>query len=238
MGGMTASLAHELKQPLAAIAANADAGLRWLDRETPDLSEAREALTDISADVHRTAQVIESIRSVFKKDNHNRHLISVNDIIPDVLALAHGRLRSDRIVVTVELDEEIPPVLADRVQLQQVILNLIMNGVDAMGAIKDRPRGLAIKSESRQPSDVLVMVQDAGTGIGPGDMKRIFDPFFTTKSNGMGMGLFICRSIIESHGGRLWASAGVPHGSILHIALPGAGNPDCIRVESPSVASA
>jgi signal transduction histidine kinase len=238
MGGMTASLAHELRQPLAAIAANADAAVRWLDRETPDLGEARGALTDIAVDVHRTAQVIESIRSVFKRDNHNRCLVSVNDIIPDVLALAHGRLRSDRIVVTVELDEEIPPVLADRVQLQQVILNLIMNGVDAMDAIKDRPRGLAIKSESRRPSDVLIMVQDAGTGIGPGDMKRIFDPFFTTKSNGMGMGLFICRSIIESHGGRLWASAGVPHGSVLHVALPGAGNPNFFRVESPSVASA
>lgn len=238
MGGMTASLAHELRQPLAAIAANADASLRWLDRETPDVGEARQALADIVADVARTAQVIESIRSVFKKDSHNKCLISVNDIIPDVLALAHGRLRSDCIVVTVELDEEIPPVLADRVQLQQVILNLIMNGVDAMGAIKDRPRGLAIKSESRQPSDVLIMVQDAGTGIGPADMNRIFDPFFTTKSNGMGMGLFICRSIIESHGGRVWASAGAPHGSILHVALPGAGNPSFFRVESPSVASA
>src|SRR5262249_22428440 len=120
MGGMTASLAHELRQPLAAIAANADAALRWLDRETPGPAEARGALRDIAGDAHRTAQVIKSIRSVFKRDNHNRCLISVNDIIPDVLALAHGRLRSDRIVVTVDLDEEIPPVLADRVQLQQV----------------------------------------------------------------------------------------------------------------------
>jgi C4-dicarboxylate-specific signal transduction histidine kinase len=210
MGGMTASLAHELKQPLAAIALNANAGLRWLERPTPDVDEARRALMDIVEDVDRSTEVIDSIRSIFKRDNHNRRLISVNDLIPDVLALAHGRLRNDRIAVTVELGEEIPHVLADRVQLQQVILNLIMNGVDAMGAIKDRPRGLAIKSESPRPSDVLVMVQDAGTGIGPDDMKRIFDPFFTTKSNGMGMGLFICRSIIESHGGRLWASAGAP----------------------------
>src|SRR5262249_32457921 len=188
--------------------------------------------------VDRSAAVIDSIRSIFKKDNHNRRLISVNDLIPDVLTLAHGRLTGDRIAVTVELGEEIPHVLADRVQLQQVILNLIMNGVDAMSAIKDRPRGLAIRSESRKPSDVLVMVQDAGTGIGPDDMKRIFDPFFTTKSNGMGMGLFICRSIIESYGGRLWASSGAPYGSVLHVALPGAGNPNFLRVESPSVASA
>jgi signal transduction histidine kinase len=181
-------------------------------------------------------EVIESIRSIFKKDNHNRRLISVNDLIPDVVALAHGRLRHNRIAVTVELGEEIPPVLADRVQLQQVILNLIMNGVDAMGTIKDRPRGLAIKSESPRPSDVLVLVQDAGTGIGPGNMNRIFDPFFTTKSNGMGMGLFICRSIIEAHGGRLWASAGVPHGAIFHVVLPGAASPSRTRVEASSVA--
>ena len=229
MGGMTASLAHELKQPLAAIALNANAGLRWLERPTPDVDEARRALMDIVEDVDRSTEVIDSIRSIFKRDNHNRRLISVNDLIPDVLALAHGRLRNDRIAVTVELGEEIPHVLADRVQLQQVILNLIMNGVDAMGAIKDRPRGLAIKSESPRPSDVLVMVQDAGTGIGPDDMKRIFDPFFTTKSNGMGMGLFICRSIIESHGGRLWASAGAPYGSIFHVVLPSADNPGRFR---------
>jgi len=237
MGAMTASLAHELKQPLAAIAANANAGLRWLERARPDVDEAREALTDIVGDVRRTTEVIESIRSIFRKDNHNRCPISVNDLIPDVLALAHGRLRSDRIAVTVELDEDTPPVLADRVQLQQVILNLIMNGVDAMGAIKGRPRGLAIKSESRQPSDVLVTIRDAGTGIEPRDMDRIFDPFFTTKSNGMGMGLFICRSIIESHGGRLWASAATPYGSIFHVVLPGAGDSSRVRAESPSVAT-
>jgi signal transduction histidine kinase len=236
MGGMTASLAHELKQPLAAIAANAHAGLRWLERATPNVDEARQALTDIVGDVDRTTQVIESIRSIFKKDKHNRRLISVNDLIPDVLALAHGRLMSHRIAVTVELGKEIPHVLADRVQLQQVILNLIMNGVDAMGAIEDRQRSLVIKSECRRPSDVLVMVQDAGTGIGADDMDRIFDPFFTTKSNGMGMGLFICRSIIEAHGGRLWASAGVPHGAIFQVVLPSADDPTPVRVESPSVA--
>jgi len=238
MGGMTASLAHELRQPLAAIAINAHAGLRFLDRPTPDVAEARQLLADIAGDVDRTTQVIEGIRSIFKNDTHNRRsLVSVNDLIPDVLALAHGRLGSDRIAVTVALDDRIPHVLADRVQLQQVILNLIMNGADAMAAIENRPRDLAITSESRHDSDVLVMVRDAGTGIGADDMKRIFDPFFTTKSNGMGMGLFICRSIIESHGGRLWASAGAPHGSIFHVVLPGAGDPSRRHVESPSVAS-
>ena len=236
MGGMTASLAHELRQPLAAIAMNANAGLRWLGRATPDIDEARQALTNIVGDVSRSAHVIESVRSIFRKDSHNRRLISVNDLIPDVLALAHGRLRSHRIGVNVELDGEISRVLADRVQLQQVILNLIINGVDAMGAIEGRPRDLAIKSESRQPSDVVVTVQDTGTGIGPHDMNRIFDPFFTTKSNGMGMGLFICRSIIEAHGGRLWASAGVPYGTVFHVVLPSADSPCRSRVESSSVA--
>ena len=236
MGGMTASLAHELKQPLAAIAINANAALRWLERARPAVDEARQALMDIVGDVDRTTEVIESIRSIFKKDNHHRRLISVNDLIPDVLSLAHGRLTSDRIAVTVELDEKIPDVLADRVQLQQVILNLIMNGADAMGTIKDRPRDLAIKSESRPPSDVLVTVRDAGTGIRAGDMNRIFDPFFTTKSNGMGMGLFICRSIIESHGGSLWASVGAPYGSIFHVVLPSADNPSRVRVDSPAAA--
>src|SRR5262249_9248308 len=204
-------------------------------RATPDVEEARQALTDIAGDVDRAAQVIESIRAIFKQDHHNRRLISVNDLIPDVLALAHGRLGSDHVAVDVDLDEKIPHVLADRVQLQQVMLNLIMNGVDAMGAIEDRPRALVIRSESRQPSDVLVLVQDAGTGIVPDQLNRIFDPFFTTKSNGMGMGLFICRSIIEAHGGRLWASPGVPYGSVFHVALPCADNPSRARVESPSV---
>jgi len=238
MGGVTASLAHELRQPLAAIAVNAHAGLRFLERATPDVDEARQVLTDIAGDVDRTTKVIEGIRSIFKKDTHNRSLVSVNELIPDVLALAHGRLGSDRIAVTVALDEKIPHVLADRVQLQQVILNLIMNGADAMATINDRARDLAITSQCRPSSDVLVMVRDAGTGIGADDMNRIFDPFFTTKSNGMGMGLFICRSIIESHGGRLWASAGAPHGSIFHVVLPSAESPSRLRVESPSVASA
>jgi C4-dicarboxylate-specific signal transduction histidine kinase len=224
MGGMAASVAHELKQSLTAISANASAGLGWLARATPDVDEARLALGNIVGNVDRATQVIGSIRSIFNRDDHNRRLINVNDLIPDVLALAHGRLTSHRIAVSVELDEKLPPVLADRVQLQQVILNLIMNGVDAMAAINDRPRSFSIKSETRQPSDVLVTLQDAGTGIGPDDMDRIFDPFFTTKSSGMGIGLFICRSIIDAHGGRLWASAGIPYGSAFHVVLPSADN--------------
>lgn len=220
MGAMTASIAHEINQPLAAISANANAGLRWLTRATPEIEEGRAAFKRIVKDAHRAGQVIESIRSIFKKDGHNRVLVNVNDLIGDVLVLAHGRLNRHRVSAKAELQEELPPVLADRVQLQQVILNLIMNGVDTMVSNMNQERLLVIKTEIQQPSDVLIAVQDAGTGIDPANMDRIFEAFFTTKPNGMGMGLFICRSIIEAHDGRLWASAAIPRGSIFHIVLP------------------
>jgi signal transduction histidine kinase len=223
MGAMTASIAHEINQPLAAIAANASAALRWLTRTTPEVDEAGAALRQIVGDAHGASQVIESIRSIFKKDNREKDFIGVNDLVRGVLILAHGRLKSQQISVEVELHEDLPHVLADRVQLQQVLLNLIMNGIDAMASIRDRARSLVIKSELQPPCDVLISVQDVGSGIDLEDMGRIFDAFFTTKSNGMGMGLFICRTIIEAHGGRLWASAGAPHGSNFHITLPVAG---------------
>jgi signal transduction histidine kinase len=224
MGGMTASLAHEINQPLAAIGANANASLRWLDRATPEVDEARAALRQIVGDVQRTSQVIESVRSIFKRDHHKRALIDMNDLLRDVERLAHGKLRSQRITVKLELADDLPQVMADRVQLQQVILNLVTNAIDAMGTIRERPRRLTVTSELQQPHDVLVTVRDTGTGIAADDMNRIFDAFFTTKSNGMGLGLFICRSILEAHGGRLWASAGDPHGSVFHVVVPSAAS--------------
>jgi signal transduction histidine kinase len=221
MGAMTASIAHEIRQPLAAIAMNGGAGLRWLTRTTPEIEEARAALKKVIDDAHSAGQVIDSIRSIFKKDSHNRAFINVNDLINNVLVLVHGRLDRHHISAKADLQAELPPVLADRVQLQQVILNLIMNGVDSMVSVRNRTRLLTIKSELKHPRDVLITVQDAGTGIDPNNIGRIFEMFFTTKANGMGMGLFICRSIIEAHGGRLWASAAIPHGSNFHILLPG-----------------
>jgi two-component system NtrC family sensor kinase len=220
MGAMTASIAHEINQPLAAIAANANAGLRWLSRATPDLEEVHAALKRINNDAHRASEVIQGIRSIFKKAPQQGALIDINDVVLEVLALVHGELINYRVSATSNLKPNLPRVRADRVQLQQVILNLIMNAVEAMGTVADQERVLNVASQLDEPNAVLVTVQDTGPGIDPNRMDRIFDAFFSTKSSGMGMGLFICRSIVESHGGRLWATAAVPHGAIFHLVLP------------------
>jgi signal transduction histidine kinase len=220
MGAMTASIAHEINQPLAAIAANANAGLRWLSRATPDLEEVHAALKRINNDAHRASEVIQGIRSIFKKAPQQGALIDINDVVLEVLALVHGELINYRVSAISNLLPSLPRVRADRVQLQQVILNLIMNAVEAMGTVADGARVLNVASQLDEPNAVLVTVQDTGPGIDPNRMDRIFDAFFSTKSSGMGMGLFICRSIVESHGGRLWATAAVPHGAMFHLVLP------------------
>jgi PAS domain S-box-containing protein len=220
MGEMTASIAHDIKQPLAAIVTNGNAVLRWLASATPDLDEVRAALKRIINDGHRASQVIASIRAMFGKGAQERARVDVNDVVNEVLALMQAELHGQHVSVQSELLDELPQVLAHRVQLQQVILNLITNAAEAMHAITDRARMLRVTSQKQDDGSVLVAVADSGTGIDPDDMDRIFDAFFTTKDNGMGMGLSICRSIVKAHGGRLWASAGVPHGSIFHVVLP------------------
>ncbi len=220
MGQMAASIAHEINQPLAAIVANGNAALRWLANRMPDLDEARAALKRIVNDGHRASEVIASIRAMFKKDIQEKASLDVNQLIREVLVLVHAELQSQRVSVHTELMEDLPQVLADRVQLQQVIMNLTMNAVEAMGSITNRARVLRVKSEVDESHDVLMTVEDSGTGIDPKDINRIFDAFFTTKYHGLGMGLSICRSIIEAHNGRLWASPGVHHGSVFHLALP------------------
>ena len=220
MGAMTASIAHEINQPLAAIAANANAGLRWLSRTTPDIEEVHAALKRINNDAHRASEVIQSIRSIFKKAPQQGALVDVNDVVLEVLALVHGELINYRVSAISDLLQNLPQVRADRVQLQQVILNLITNAVEAMGTVGDRARVLNVASQRHEPNGVLVTVQDTGPGIDPNGKDRIFDAFYSTKSSGMGMGLFICRSIVESHGGRLWATPAVPHGAIFHLVLP------------------
>jgi PAS domain S-box-containing protein len=220
MGAITASLSHEINQPLAAIVTSGDAGLRWLARATPNLHEVQGALQRIVSDGHRASQIIRSVRAMFKRDVEERVQLDVNDLIRKILALLHGELQNQRVSVRTELDMELPTVLGDRIQLQQVILNLVTNGIDAMRSVSDRARLLRVKSGVHESDSVLVTVEDSGTGIDAKDVDRIFDAFFTTKPNGMGLGLSISRSIIEAHGGRLWVSPGNGHGSVFQVLLP------------------
>jgi C4-dicarboxylate-specific signal transduction histidine kinase len=220
MGAMTASIAHEINQPLAAIAANANAGLRWLSRPAPDIEEVHAALKRINNDAHRASEVIQSVRSIFKKAPQQGASLNVNDVVLEVLALVHGELMNYHVAAKPDLDQFLPQVRADRVQLQQVVLNLVMNAVEAMGSVQDRARQLNVASRRHEPNGVLITVQDTGPGIDPDGKDRIFNAFFSTKSSGMGMGLFICRSIVEAHGGRLWATPAQPRGTIFHLVLP------------------
>jgi two-component system, LuxR family, sensor kinase FixL len=219
IGAMAASIAHEINQPLTAIVANANAGLRLLARG--DSGEVQAALKRIVGDGLRVGQAVAGVRAIFAKDGRKKSSVSINELVREVLALAGGELESQRVSLQVELHRDLPRVTADRVQLQQVLLNLIMNAVEAMSSVANRERSLLVKSELHGARDVLITVEDSGPGIDPNDMDRIFDAFFTTKSHGMGLGLSICKSIIESHGGRLWASTRNPHGSIFYVQLPG-----------------
>jgi PAS domain S-box-containing protein len=219
MGEMAASIAHEINQPLAAIVANGNAGLRWLANATPDIDEVRATLKRIVSDGHRAGRVIGGVRTMFKKSSQARAAVDINDLVREVLTLVRGELDNRMVTVRTEL-EQLPQVLVDRVQLQQVILNLITNAIDAMASVDGRPRVLRLRSERHQPGGVMLTVQDSGTGIDKKDMNRIFLPFFTTKSHGMGMGLAICRSVVEAHGGRLTASHGHPCGAVFQVILP------------------
>jgi signal transduction histidine kinase len=220
MGALTASIAHEINQPLAAIVANSNAAQRWLSNPHPDLDEARTALGNIVRDGHRASQMIGSVRAMFKKDSRERDQLAVNDLIEEILTLVQGAIKKQQVSIRTELLQDLPHVVADRTQLQQVFMNLIMNAVEAMSPVTNRERLLSIKSDVHGPGTVRIMVEDSGTGIDPNNTERIFDAFFTTKADGMGMGLSMCRSIIEAHGGRLWASPGASHGSIFHVVLP------------------
>ena len=218
MGAMTASIAHEINQPLGAIVANAGAGLRWLARTPPDLSEARANFEQIVRDGRHAAEVIEGLRSIFKSKESAHISVDLNQLIHEVLALVQPTLKKHRIIVRTELDEMLGPVTGNRVQLQQVLFNLVSNAIEAMQSAADRK--ILIKSELESGSEVHVTVEDSGSGIDPKDIDKIFGSFFTTKIEGMGMGLSICRSIIESHGGRLWASPGHSQGAVFRFTLP------------------
>jgi C4-dicarboxylate-specific signal transduction histidine kinase len=219
MGELAASIAHEVNQPLTAATNNASACLRLLANRNLDPKVLRLALEEIVADGTRASAVISRIRSFIKKTPAQRNILNVNSVIQEVLALVNHELEKNRILFECQLTEPLPLVLADRIELQQILLNLIMNGIEAMTAVTDRPRVLWLQSRIDESGDILCGVRDSGIGFGS-EADRVFTPFFTTKPNGMGMGLPISRSLVEAHGGRLWASPNVPHGTLFSFRLP------------------
>ena len=218
MGELTASLAHEVNQPIAAAVTNANTCLRWLTREHPDLEEARAAAIRIVHDGKRAAGIISRVRQLFKKGAPQRELVDINEIIREMMVLLRGETRRYNIVVETELLADLPQVMADRVQLQQVLMNLMINGIEAMKDT-DGTRELAIRSRRKEKEEVVVSVADSGVGLPSQGKEQIFNAFFTTKPQGTGMGLRISRSIIESLGGRLWAADNPPRGASFHFAL-------------------
>lgn len=221
-GELSATIAHELKQPLTAIISNGSAGLRWLGRQVPDLEQTQAVLKRIINEGDRANRIIDDIRAMFRKDSNVREPVDVNDLIRETISLVEVEVQKHDISLQATLTDDPKPVaLADRVQLQQVVLNLIMNAIEAMTATTGPSRLLRISSSTDENRAVLVTVQDSGPGIDPANIEKIFDSFFTTKPSGMGLGLSICRTIIEAHGGRLWAAAGTPRGAVFNIFLPG-----------------
>jgi C4-dicarboxylate-specific signal transduction histidine kinase len=220
LGELAASVAHEVNQPLAAIVADANASLNWLAEALPDLDRVREALDAIVRDGHRAGEVIQRIRQLARKAPPRKDAVDLNEVVRDVVALVRVELRHQDISLMLDLASDMAPVRGDRIQLQQVLLNLLMNGLEAMAPVTDRPRELIIRSEPHEDDHVRVAVHDTGIGIAANDLDHVFSAFFTTKPGGMGMGLSISRSIVEAHGGRLWATPNRPHGAVFQFALP------------------
>jgi PAS domain S-box-containing protein len=220
LGELAASIAHEVNQPLAAIVANAAACQRWLDRDPPDLQETRSTVQSIIKDANRAGEVIQRVRGLVNKSVDQKAPLDINEVINEVITLLRHELASHRMSLRMELAPALAPVLGDRIQLQQVILNLIINGMEAMQPVTDRLRELVIRTSEDEARQVLVTVSDCGIGLAAEHADRVFDAFFTTKSAGMGMGLSICRSIVEAHGGRLSASANQGPGATFQFTLP------------------
>ena len=222
MGQLAASIAHEVNQPLTAVVNNGSACLRLLANRNLEPDILRRALDEIVADATRASSVLARIRGFIKKESAEKSELDINQVIHEVLVLARRSLNENRILLDPQLKTDLPSVLADRIQLQQVLLNLIMNGIEAMVPVADRPRLLGVRSRIDESGEVLVAISDSGTGFGS-EVDRVFTPFFTTKANGMGMGLSISRSLVESHGGRLWAEPNSPHGAVFSFTLPPTG---------------
>jgi len=220
IGQMSASIVHEINQPLGAIVMNAGTGLRWLAKDAPNVEKASQALKNIVGDGNRATQVVETLRAMFKKDASNRALVDINDAIAAVLTLLRIELEGHEVLTKVSLKDGLPLVMADRVQLQQVIFNLVTNAIEAMSSTKAGARMLRVTSGATETGECMVAIEDTGPGIDAETLKRMFEPFITSKNKGMGMGLSICRSIVEAHGGRLWVAGNTPSGAVFQFVLP------------------
>ena len=220
MGELAASIAHEVNQPLSGVVSNASACLRWLAGDAPNMEEAREATRRIVRDGKRAGEMIARIRALTKKTEAPREQLDLNETIREVLALVGDEAKRNSVMIRTRFADDVFPVSGDQVQLQQVVLNLVMNGIEAMSSVGERARELVITTRNLDPDQVQVTVEDSGTGLDPNTIAKIFDPFYTTKPGGMGMGLSICRSILQAHGGRLWATAKDGPGTAFHFTLP------------------
>jgi C4-dicarboxylate-specific signal transduction histidine kinase len=220
MGEMAASIAHEVTQPLSAIVINGKACLRWLSRDRPDIAEARAAAERIVGDATRAGEVIARIRALSQKAVPKKARLDLNETIEQVVVLARAEIHEHRVALRTELRRDLAPVLADRIQLQQVLLNLFLNAIEAMSAVAHRPRELVVETADHDATQALVSVRDTGAGLDPQLVERVFDAFYSTKPGGMGMGLAICRSIVQDHGGRLWAEANDGPGATFRFTVP------------------
>jgi C4-dicarboxylate-specific signal transduction histidine kinase len=218
-GQLSASIAHEINQPLAAIALSGSAALRWLSLKKPDLNEVRSCLERMVADTHRAAKVVDAVRAMYKKDVQSKSMFDLSELVAETLDLLRTEIVKHDVTVRKVETEMLPRVCADRVQLQQVLINLIKNAIDAMSSVNNRSRILHIQTELTR-AEVIISVGDSGAGLAPSDVDNIFAPFFTTKPQGMGVGLSICRSIVEMHGGRLWVAPGTPRGAVFQFTVP------------------
>jgi C4-dicarboxylate-specific signal transduction histidine kinase len=223
LGQLTASIAHEVNQPIGAARNHAASGLRFLIRNPPDLEKARKALDSVMTNIDRSGEIIARIRAHIKKEPPRYDRLDVNEVIREVIEFTRGEAAKNDVSVQMQLAEGLPLIHGDRVQLQQVVLNLVLNAVEAMSMVDDAPRELAIGAEGREAGEILVAVRDSGPGIDREHLERVFDSFYTTKPSGIGLGLSICRSIVDAHGGRLWAEANKPRGAVFQFTLP-AGN--------------
>jgi C4-dicarboxylate-specific signal transduction histidine kinase len=220
LGELTASIAHEVNQPLAGVVSSGNACLRWLATQPPNIEKAAQSVNRIIRDANRASQVVQRVRGLIKNTPPRKTRTNINEAILEITVLVRHEIEQNRISLITRLQEDLPPVWADRIQLQRVFMNLIGNAIEAMRTVEPGPRELLINTEQDRMSGVLATVRDSGVGLDAAKLPEIFNAFYTTKTDGIGMGLAISRSIIEAHGGRLWAAPGQPRGAIFHLTLP------------------